>query len=353
MAAINYGIFDTRNMMEVVRILTPPSSMLLDLFFPTEIRSNTEFITFDIVKKKRRLAPFVHPLVKGRNQGRDGFEQRALKPAYVKMFRDSQAAELIKVAPGENPFSDRSIQQRAADLLVEDLQDTDEQLTRRLEWMAARALTEFKVPIIGEGFNFEVDFLQDPDHITDDPTDLEGGEANGWGAAGTNPFLDLDNQAKLIARNGGQRMTDVVMGDLAWEAFLQNESVVERFNNRRIDPGLIIQEPLRSGSIFRGNIGGYNMWSDYDWYYDEVNEEDRPMIPDNYVICGSRLARTGVHFGQILDLMAPGGAPVRSFPKAQEVFDPSGVELLVQSAPIVAIHEVSAFTRIKVLADPA
>ena len=351
MAAINYGIFDTRNMLEVVRVLTPPSSMLLDLFFPTELRSNSEFISFDVIKKKRRLAPFIHPLVKGANQGRDGYDQRAIKPAYVKMLRLSQAAELIKTAPGENPFADRSIQQRAADLLVEDLQDTDEQLTRRLEWMAARALTEFKVPIVGEGFNFTLDFLQDAEHIVDDPAALEGGQAGGWGAAGTDPFRDLDNEAKKIARNGGQRMTDVVMGDLAWEAYISNQTVIDRLNNRRIDPGMVIQEPLRSGSIFRGNIGGYNIWSDYDWYYDEVASEDKPMVPDNYVVCGSRLARTAVHFGQILDLGAPGGAPVRSFPKAQELFDPSGVELLVQSAPIVAIHEVSAFTRIKVLPD--
>jgi len=62
---ISLSIYDVAPLVEVVRNLKLPSQFLLT-FFPTIIEYATREFAIDVDAGKRRLAPFVSPLVQGR-----------------------------------------------------------------------------------------------------------------------------------------------------------------------------------------------------------------------------------------------------------------------------------------------
>src|ERR1700736_1263380 len=87
-------IFSTDVLNAVVADLKTPSSFLLGRFFPNEQRPNqgavasgdesAEYIHFDVLLGKRRMAPFVSPLVEGKVVQSKGFVTKTFKPAYTK-----------------------------------------------------------------------------------------------------------------------------------------------------------------------------------------------------------------------------------------------------------------------------
>ena len=94
-------IFTTAVLARVVELLPPPSTFLLDTFFPGVQTGDTEEIYFDIDTSKPRIAPFVHPTVAGKVVADRGFQTNSFKPAYVKDKRILLPGAPIKRRPGE------------------------------------------------------------------------------------------------------------------------------------------------------------------------------------------------------------------------------------------------------------
>ena len=59
-------IFDTDTLVQVVPNLLTSQNWLLDRFFPNIVLADSEFIDIDVQAGKRRMAPFVSPLVEGK-----------------------------------------------------------------------------------------------------------------------------------------------------------------------------------------------------------------------------------------------------------------------------------------------
>jgi len=73
------------------------------------------------------------------------------------------------------------------------------------------------------------------------------------------------------------------------------------------------------------------------------------MTDPKKVILGSTVAKTARHYGAIQDVEFPGDVSVSRFPKSWIEKDPSRRILMVQSAPLVSLHQVDAFAAAKVL----
>ena len=154
---------------------------------------------------------------------------------------------------------------------------------------------------------------------------------------------------RLIRKDSGLVPTDLIMGEDALDAFLANAKVKDQLDTRRIDLGNIDPELLPEGAILYGRIKDVNVtvWSYDEWYLDASGTE-QPMIDPKKVLMGSRNARTSTNYGAIEDVEA--NAAVPRFAKSWITKDPSARWLLVQSAPLLALHQSDAFLSAQVLA---
>ena len=86
-------IYDTNVIILVVPNLKVAQQFLLDKFFPNVVTSDTEKVSIDIDVGKRRMAPFVSPLVEGKLVEQRRYQTNEFTPAYIK---DKRAPDLRK-----------------------------------------------------------------------------------------------------------------------------------------------------------------------------------------------------------------------------------------------------------------
>lgn len=336
-------MFDTRTLLAALIEMKAPAAFLLNTFFRTTPSSVslTEYVDIDIEKHLRKLAPFVHPLAPGTVENREGYTTNTFKPPYVKPKRPISAADLLKRMAGENPYLQRSMMERAAALTMKDLMEMDQELTRREEWMAAQQLTTGSVVVSGEGVSATIDMQWSATHLLAN-TALT---ANGWDQSGANPIADQRLAARLIVQDSGLTPTHIIYGSDAWDLYINDDTVQAFLDKRHINPGDVRPELPMPGAMLQGRWLGVEHWTYEEWYLDE-NGTEQPMIPADYVIVGSNMARAERHYGAILDPKAPPG--VRAFPKSWEEEDPPVRYVMLQAAPLPVAHQVDGFVRMDV-----
>lgn len=348
-------IFDTRTMLEAVEQMKRPGRFLRDTFFPGFRQFDTEAVDVDIVKGKRRLAPYVSPLAEGKVVERIGFSTNTIKPGYVKPKMATSAGDLLKRQPGEVLYQGGlGIEGRAQQQLGKDLAELLDMIDRREEWNAAQALNAGAVTmtVIGESGDqaVSVNFQMDAAHkITLTGTDL-------WSVSTGDPLGDLATWARLIRKDSGMSPTDVVMGGDACEAFLNHTDVKEKMDLRQVDVGAIKPEALPEGVTYVGRLKlpslQVDVWTYDEWYIDESTGTETSMVPANKVWMGSRRAQNSKLYAVIQDMEAIEGgiaAAVQRFPKSWVTKDPSVRWLMIQSAPLMALNQPDAFVSAQVL----
>lgn len=338
-------IFDTRTMLDAVEQMKSPRRFLMDTFFRSGRTFPTKTVDIDIVKGKRKMAPFVHPRLPGSNSQREGYRTDNYTPPYIQPKRDTDAELILKRSPGENPFASQPPAMRAAAQLGRDLAELDEEITRREEWMCAQALTTGQIRVVGEGVDDTIDFLMAADHkIT-----LTTGQ---WGGSASDPIKDLRTWKRKVAKDSGRTANVGVMSAEAVDAFQSNEQVMKMLNTRRVDLGMIKPTELPDGVTYLGylNDPGIDLYSYDEWFLDAEGVE-RPMISSGGIILGSTSTRNGVLYGAIQDIEAieSGLVEARRFPKSWVTKEPSARWLKLQSAPLTALLEPDAFIFAKVV----
>jgi hypothetical protein len=342
-----YDLFDSRTMMAAMEQAKPPRTFLLNTFFGGAPRTfDTEAVDIDIIKGKRRLAPFVNPRREGKVVEKRGFKTRSYKPAYIKPKMVTTAEDIMKRAPGQHIYAPNSGPAvKAAQELGRNLAELNEMITRREEWMAAMSLTTGKCPIIGEGVDDLVDFLMDGTHL---PV-LSGNQL--WtDHDDAKPLQDLRRWKRLVAKDSGMSPSIAIMGLDAIDNFLQCDEVVGTTGGRKslfdminVSIGRIDPQMLPDGVTYYGLIKelGLEIYTYEEWYVDDESDIESPMIPANKVLLGNPNARTERMYGAIKDLSALAAVP--RFPKSWTVEDPSARFVMLQSAPLMAPLQVDAF----------
>jgi len=334
-------LFDTRTMLRALEQMKPVRTFLLDTFFKTVETSTTKNVDIDIQKGKRKLAPFVAPRMQGKVMDRLGFTTRSYTPPYVKPKMVTTAQDFLTRSMGEHIYqAGDTAAQRAAKQVGKDLAYLEEIITRREEWMASQLLQTGKVAIVGDGVDDEIDFGMDATHIiTLTGNDLWSDQTN------STPLEDLRAWRRLILKDSGLNSTDVIMGSDAIDSFLDHPDVQNKLDTRRIDLGQIDPRQVPAGAIYYGRIKdvALDLWVYDEWYYDEDTSTEKPLIDTKKVVMGSTQARTAKHYGAIQDLDFGGTASVPRFPKSWTEKDPSVRFIMVQSAPLVSLHQVDAF----------
>ena len=190
-------LFSTNILNRVVVNLLGESQFLLDRYFTTVQSETTEEIHFDVLDGKRRIAPFVSPLVEGLIVASLGYTTATYKPAYVKDKRVFDMNKPLKRSPGEQVGGTLSPADRLRALIARDMNEQVTMLHRRLEVMAGEVLTTGKSTIVGEKY---------PQAI------LDFGRAAGntvvasvlWSTPSTShPLDDLQNWSQIILQSTG------------------------------------------------------------------------------------------------------------------------------------------------------
>lgn len=339
------SIFASRAMAAAMRQEKKTGAFILDLLFSKTEPVTSETVDIDIIKGKRRMAPFQSPRVEGKLVEKLGFTTNSYKPAYIKPKKVLESADIVNNrASGESVYALQSPEERASMKLAEELTDLEDMIIRREEWMACQQIVNGYVDVVGDGVNYRIDLLMDADHkITLTGTDI-------WTDAGSNPNSDIGTAVQLISKDAGKSANVMIGNTTTMDVYVNHAKVQNTLNTRRIDLGMIKPEDMGDGVSYYGYVTVNGKQLDlygYDNWYIDDNGVEQPMIPDGQVVITSTKADFRRHYGAIKDKKA-GFAAIPRFPKTWDEEDPDATWLMVQSAPLPAAHEIDAIVSMKV-----
>lgn len=333
-------VYSTNVLMGVVQNLKTPNPWLLSRYFPQEFTDASEEIHFDVIHGKRRVAPFVSPMVEGRVVESLGQNVKTFKPAYVKDKRVFQPGRFLKRAVGEQIGGSLTPEQRKQLHLAVEMQDQIDMIGRRLEVMACEALRLGTVTVVGDGYpSVTVSFGRAAGNTI---ANLSGGTL--WSASATTSFpLDnLQDWGTVGLQASGAFPVDVILGADSWKAFRAHASVKDRLLGVK-NTGLDLNQGAISveGGQYMGTIDNFNIFVYGGWYVDPATGTETPIFPAKACLLTSGLVEGVRAFGAIQD-EAAGLQAVPYFPKSWTTEDPAVRYLMLQSAPLVVPTRVDA-----------
>lgn len=328
-------LYNTAVLNLVVAQLPPPAPFILNSFFRNIQTETSEDIHFDVDSGRRRLAPFVSPIVAGKVVLDRGYTTKSFKPAYIKDKRVFDANRPFKRLAGERIGGDMAPAQRLQAALVSSLKDQLDMLTRRQEVMAVEALRTGKVTVEGEMYpRVLVDFGRHADLTKALKTTAR------WGESGVDPLKDLQDWSMLVTQHSGATASTVVMDVKAWELFSNSEKVqklLDRFRGQDRLNATVLGE----GGRYMGNIGDFDIWVYAGWYEHPETGDMTAFLPDYTVMIASPDLEGTRAYGAIKDEKA-GFQALPFFSKSWMEEDPSVRYLLLQSAPLIVPYRVNA-----------
>jgi hypothetical protein len=323
-------LFSTNVLNRVVASLLGDSQFLLDRYFGTTQTETTEEIHFDTLDGKRRISPFVSPLVEGQIVATLGYKTATLKPAYIKDKRVFDMNRPLKRSAGEPIGGNMAPADRQRALVARDMQDQISMLNRRMEVMAGEVLTTGKSTISGDKYATVIlDFGRAAGNTTV-PSVL-------WSVTTSLPLDDLQDWSQIMLQSTGVMATDVIMTPDVWKVFRNNASIKDRLNLQRsanIMPTMEQSGQIQEGGVYMGSIDNFNVFVYAGWYVDPADGVEKPIIPIKTVILTAPQLEGVRAYGAIRDEEA-GLQAVPYYVKSWVEPDPSVRFLMLQSAPLV------------------
>ena len=260
--AIN--IYQTKTMLAAVKQMAPATSFLRDRYCPTG--AGDLFPTDEVMVEYKdvtghKMAPVVLPRKGSISIEREGYTTEKLTPALVAPSRPLTIDDLNKKGFGESLFSDRTPDQRQAEILVQDLADFDQMITTREEYMVAQLI-----------FNNGYVLKQHADKYGENAAkdyEVRFYEGNGnpavyapsamWSATGADILGDLHQMIRMLTTKGNNA-SEVLLGSDVADALLKNEDIkklmdLSRYNIGEIAPAELPQGAARLGRLnIRGRV---------------------------------------------------------------------------------------------------
>ncbi len=348
MAAPNAPLFsyDTATLIGVVPNLLRSQSFLLDRFFPNFVMSDSEYVAIDIDVGKRRMSPFVSPLVEGKLVEQRTIQTNTFKPPYIKDKRAPDLRKPIRRMIGERIGGELTGAEREMANLAAEMEDQIDILTRRLEWMAAQVLQLGTLTVSGEGFPTTlIDFGRDPSLTANLAGSAQWGVTANFNSDGRDPVpvASIEAWQHNILKLSGAKVTDIVFTPTPWLKFMQAEGVQGQIYYPKlsdfgagIDPGSKIER----GAVYKGRWGQYDLWVYNDWFVDTDNIQ-KMMIADGTVIMSGPDMMGTRSFAQILDPYF-NYAALPFAPKTWLKEDPAQRLIMMQASPLTIPSRVNA-----------
>lgn len=274
-------------------------TFLRDTFFGGRDFPPTNLVEFDFRRGRRRMAPFVAPLIGGKVMERGGFETRFFRAPRIAPVRALRIPDLEARLPGETIYEGRTAADRAADLMAEDAIFLDEAITRREEWMCRCLLINGKITVTAEtGYEMVIDYL---DNSSGSPANNHHTVTTKWDAAGGDPLTDLEEARLATIRDSGISPNIVLMGKDVKKAFLQNDEVRAVLDLRRFEMGNVAPV-IQSPAVVRfATVPGLELYS-YNEYFEDDAGTTFPMLPDAVCFMASTNVQNKIVYGAFTQL---------------------------------------------------
>lgn len=281
---MNVNIYRTQSMLAAINKMMPIRTFFRDTFFPGIQTFTTEDVLLDFKKGKRKMAPFVAPRVGGVTMDRQGYRTDKYTAPKIAPQRQLTVDDLVIRGMGENLFSPRTPADRQAELLGRDINELDEMITRREEWMIRELLFNGKITMNGyidTANNKTID--QTLDYEFTNKEILTGTHL--WSESTSTKLDDLKRWRKEVIRKSGHAPTMAIFGDDAFEQFLADPDVSEKlkqFNSTLIQINPTVKDDALT---YIGRIAelGLDIFTYNDWYLDDDGNEF-PFVPADQVL---------------------------------------------------------------------
>lgn len=336
--------YETTKLLGLKEILPKFTPLFMQMFFPTYVEFGTDEVAFDKIKKDRRLAPFVAPMVSGRARRERGGKLTTIIPAYIKETDVVRPGRLIKRQLGEAFNSDLDAAARHDVVVADMLVEQEENITAREEWMAVQAVLTGKVVIEGADYPAqEVDYGRSAAN----QLVLAGGAK--WDTVDPethDPAEEIEDWA--VNANGPTGL--IIMDRKAWRLFYRFKAVRDALETRRGSTSQLELGPQLEAEVMRkGFFGEYEIIV-YTGTYVDSDGNKTNFLPDNTVLLAPATADNVMAYGGIQDAKAnaDGIAKARRYPTNWFSDNPSAEWLQTQAAPIPVLFDADEFVSVKV-----
>lgn len=266
---------------------------------PPENFHNTEEVEIDIVRSDEDISIVIQDLSTGyRMNSEDLYTNKGFKPPIHKEAMPLNSAELLKRMPGANPFENPNFRANLITRFFRGMVKIERKIRRSIELQAAQVLQNGVVTLTDINGNalYTLDYKPKATHF---PTVVTA-----WDQVGATIADDINSLAEIIRNDGLEDPDELHMGINAFEAFIKDDDIQKRFDNRRIDQGQI--SPMTKngkGGNFRGvvEIGNYryDVWTYGGRYKDpQTGNKVQYLDPANVIVRAST-GRLDATFGAI------------------------------------------------------
>lgn len=343
-------MYDTTTLLGVMQEQEAPSNYFLNLLFPRVETFTTEWVEFEKLSDRRRIAPFVVPGAPGVPTYRpDGSTVSRFKPAYIKAKDPIRAVEMTRRRPGQLLAPTPPSPRQNFDASVANITRFHRGIIeRRWEKMAADAALYAAITVQGDDYpTTTVDFARAGNHT------VTLGAGSRWGEIGVSIMSSLETFiARMRNASFGGVPNRMTMGSSVWAVVRRDPEILELLDTtvRGTEGTASIKLGLRDMTDveFVGRIGNLELYVYSDWYEDDTGTQVPFMDPRDILLSGP--AMEGVRaFGAILD-KAAGFQALPIHTKMWDQEDPSATMILSQSAPLMVPINPNATLRARVIA---
>jgi hypothetical protein len=348
-------LYDTADLIGVIETTHTAPTFFLERFFKREpILSTSAAIVFDeVLEGLPVMAPFVSPIVQAKPQKRSGFQAKHFTPAYVKPKHFIKPGDFVTRVAGEGLLGELTPQARYDREVVRLIALQKRQIEARWEWLAAKAVIDGKVTITGEDYPAaEVDFGRSPDNEI-----IVSGAGNIWSNVNAKISHMFEDWSDQLLETTGFAGTDVVMAPEIWRFFRDNLEVLKHAELRRAISAVPNIQPqvATQNARYVGKWGEFDLWVYAGRFKDQDGNISRALEATDVIMTAAPSEVDGTGgvegiraFGAIQDKKA-GLQPIDIFPKTWEEEDPSGEQLMSQSAPLMIPGRPNAVIKAKVV----
>lgn len=271
---------------------------------------NSEVVDIDIMRGQEKVAALIHRgtdsrhLNKQKNTELERYSTFSRVFPFAEELGDITARQINKRMAGENPYEQRSKNERMRGLAREHHLEHIRRYVRLFEILAGLSILGGQHPAITGSTNTDnwYDFRRNAAHIVS--------PAVPWDAAGADILGDIDAACRALRENGKVAPNVIFFGQNVFPVFLADETVQTYADNRRFELIEVstnnpvppkFNDLVAGGAIPRGRIRtpeGFEMWAfTYIDIYEDDDGDFQHYMPLNSVLLAYYGARCDRYFG--------------------------------------------------------
>lgn len=270
----------------------PIYTFLYDMFVDDKGPVSEEEALWDVKRGDLPMAPFINDNIGGVPVQRQAFVTDKMRFPTIAPERIVKPIDIAGRAFGEVVYGGKTPEQRAAEMIADDLNDLRFMIQKRREWMVAQLLFSGKLDIIKQTGLGGVEVA---DCVVDFNFKNKYTASTKWDQPGHDIFKDIENCVDLVHENLGAAEV-IVMDQSVKNAIFADDKYLKMLDIKSVAAGeLRVQHTSQQGVTFIGySPSGLEMYV-YNRQYEEKKGKKQGFIPKGKFIVGAKKMFNGYH----------------------------------------------------------